>query len=331
MSLSFTFGYDENGKITIVKSDSAEAKSVKPRREYKGVSKLEFIQDYIVLDFETTGLDPKYDSIIEIGAIKVIGGAVVDKYTTLVKPLCGISDFITELTGITSDMLLEAPEIEDVLPTLLSFIGDGVIVAHNANFDINFLYDNCLSITGNAFTNDFIDTMRVSRRLFKDFNSHRLVTLVEALGLNCGVEHRSLADCMCAYNLYEYMKKYTSENNINTSIAFAGKGSNPLRAADVITSKDEFDETHPLYGKVCVFTGALENFTRKEAMQIVADLGGINGDNVTKKTNFLILGNNDYCTQIKDGKSNKQKKAEEFILSGKDLAILSESAFYDML
>lgn len=70
---------------------------------------------------------------------------------------------------------------------------------------------------------------------------------------------------------------------------------------------------------------------RKNAMQIVADLGGINGDNVTKKTNFLILGNNDYCKSIKDGKSSKQKKAEKLKLSGQDIEIIPESVFYDLI
>jgi DNA polymerase-3 subunit epsilon len=80
-----------------------------------------------------------------------------------------------------------------------------------------------------------------------------------------------------------------------------------------------------------VFTGKLEKFTRKEAMQIVADLGGINEDGITKKTNFLILGNNDYCSTIKDGKSNKQKKAEQYILNGQDIVIVPETVFHDML
>jgi DNA polymerase-3 subunit epsilon len=71
--------------------------------------------------------------------------------------------------------------------------------------------------------------------------------------------------------------------------------------------------------------------TRKEAMQLVVDLGGICGDSVTKKTNYLILGNNDFCTSIKDGKSAKQKKAESLALSGNDIKIISENVFYDLV
>ena len=104
-----------------------------------------------------------------------------------------------------------------------------------------------------------------------------------------------------------------------------------LRAADIVGDESKFDEDNPLFGRVCVFTGALESFTRREAMQLVADLGGECGDNITQKTNFLVLGNNDYCASIKGGKSNKQKKAESLIAKGADLQIISESAFLDML
>ena len=98
-----------------------------------------------------------------------------------------------------------------------------------------------------------------------------------------------------------------------------------------IYTRTEFDETHPLYGKLCVFTGTLEKMQRKDAMQIVVDLGGQVGNSVTKKTNFLILGNNDYCPLIKDGKSSKQKKAETLKLAGNDIEIISEDVFYDMI
>ena len=70
---------------------------------------------------------------------------------------------------------------------------------------------------------------------------------------------------------------------------------------------------------------------RKEAMQIVANLGGINQDNVNKETNYLVLGNNDYCKNIKNGKSNKQKKAEQLKIKGQDIEIISENVFYDMI
>ena len=301
-------------------------------REMKGESKIEFISNYVVLDIETTGFSPQYDKIIEIGAIKVFDGKIVDEFQSLINPQCEIDDFIMQLVGITNEMLQTAPTFEIIMNDFLNFIGDDLIVGHNANFDINFLYDNYL-MHNIYFKNDFIDTLRLSRFLFKNFKSHTLDFLQTGLHLEHKIEHRAIADCLCTYDLYEYIKKHITDNNIDFKSLYTKKHyhSSPVRAADIHSSTDSFDEDHPLYNKVCVFTGALEQFTRKEAMQIVANFGGINGDNVTQKTNFLILGNNDYCSSIKDGKSNKHKKAEALILQGSDLIILPESVFYDMI
>lgn len=87
----------------------------------------------------------------------------------------------------------------------------------------------------------------------------------------------------------------------------------------------------PLYGKVCVFTGTLEHFTRQEATQMVSRIGGICADSITKKTNFLILGNQDYRKSILEGKSSKQKKAEKLIADGADLLMIPESVFLELL
>lgn len=98
----------------------------------------------------------------------------------------------------------------------------------------------------------------------------------------------------------------------------------------ITAESDDFDETHPLFGMHCVFTGTLEKMTRTEAAQIVVNLGGICDNGITKKTNFLVLGANDY-TRIKENKSNKQRKAEEYKLNGADIEIVPEGVFYDMI
>ena len=104
-----------------------------------------------------------------------------------------------------------------------------------------------------------------------------------------------------------------------------------IKAKDISSDCNDFDMNNPIFDKECVFTGKLDKMTRKEAMQIVADLGGKNRDSVTKETNYLILGNNDYCKSITDGKSSKQKKAESYKLKGQDIEILSEDVFYDII
>lgn len=111
------------------------------KREQKGKSLLDSIDNYIVIDLETTGLDPSYDEIIEFAAVRVENGAIISEFQSLVKPSFPIDGFITELTGITNEMLSSAPSVDTVLPSFLDYVGQSTIVAHNANFDVNFLYD----------------------------------------------------------------------------------------------------------------------------------------------------------------------------------------------
>lgn len=299
-------------------------------RELKGKSLLTCdINNYIVLDLETTGLDARLDEIIEIGAIKVENGKKISSYSTLVKPPFELPEFIEKLTGITNEMLVDAPALKNVLPSFLEFVGDEYIVGHNVNFDINFIYDAVFKLyNGKAFSNNFIDTMRLSRRIFKDYESHRLNTLCYKFGLKIKPTHRAMADCEATFECYEYIKRYVTENNIDLNIFKATN--HGVKAKEITSTASEYDENHPLFGKVCVFTGAL-SFTRREAMQMVADVGGINGDNVSKKTNYLILGNFDYIKNVQNNKSNKVKKAEELILQGQDISIISEDVFLELL
>jgi len=225
-------------------------------------------------------------------------------------------------------MLITALAIESVLPELLSFVGDNILIGHNINFDINFIYDNCEEILNKPFTNDFVDTMRLSRRLFPLERHHRLTDLVERFGIDSGIEHRALSDVNHTYRCYLYMKQFTKDNDISpASLFYVNK---KISARDIHSTSTDFDESSIVYGKQFVFTGALERMTRKEAMQMVVDHGGLCGDGISQKTNFLVLGNNDYCTTIKDGKSSKQKKAEQLKLSGSDIEIISENVFCDL-
>ena len=98
---------------------------------------------YVVFDLETTGFSSIKDKIIEIGAVKVENGVITDKFSTFVNPKVPIPFEITNLTGITDDMVMEAPDIETILPQFLEFVGDAVLVAHNASFDVSFIEQNC--------------------------------------------------------------------------------------------------------------------------------------------------------------------------------------------
>ena len=297
-------------------------------RDSKGHSLLTFLSDYTVVDIETTGLSPEYDEIIEICAFKYRGSELVNKYSTLVKPEREVDDFIMQLTGITNNMLASAPSAVDVMQPLYDFIGSDVIVGHNINFDINFLYDYCVRILSKPLSNDFVDTMRIARLLHKENKHNRLSDLAAQYNLSYKGAHRADFDCTLTNSIYEIFKKECIDCSIELNTL--AKHSQ-VKAADISATLSEIPADSPLLNKVVVFTGALEKMLRKDAMKLVANMGGINGDNVTKKTNYLVLGNNDYCTTIKNGKSSKQRKAEEYKLKGYDIEVIPEGVFYDIV
>ncbi|MCI8483461.1 MAG: exonuclease [Lachnospiraceae bacterium] len=314
---------------------------MKKNRIYKGNSLISFPESFTIIDIETTGLSPDYDKIIEVSALKVVNHVVTDSFSSLIKPTSDIDgiyidSFIVDLTGITNEMLANAP---DPLPTLhdyFSFLGNDILLGHNINFDINFLYDYSEKLFSRPLENNFIDTMRISRRLHPEKPHHRLSDLCARYSIDNSAAHRSLADCNTTFECYNALCNdiivcFGTLEGFVQFCAKASKDNHYIRVSDITPSTTNIDISNPLYGKVFVFTGTLEKMPRKEAMQLVVDHGGTNGSSVTKSTNYLVLGNNDYCSLIKDGKSNKQKKAENLKLQGYDIDIISENVFYDML
>lgn len=295
----------------------------------KGKSLMLIPSNYTIIDIETTGLDSNYDEIIEIGTLKIKDGVVNDKFQSLVKPNCGyIDEFIINLTGITNEMLSSAPKIKDILPKFIEFIQDDILVGHNVNFDINFLYDNLMSTLDYKLENNFVDLMRLSRKVYPEFKNHKLSTVAENLDVDIINNHRALGDCMITYECFTKLSKYIFENNIDLDSCNKHEY---IDLRKLTTDGSNINIEHPLYDKYCTFTGKLEKMTRKDAAQIVVNLGGHCLNGVTKQTNLLILGNFDYVSNIKDGKSSKLKKVEKLILDGQDLQILSENVFYDLI
>lgn len=285
------------------------------------------IDNYCVLDLETTGLSPNYDSIIEIGIIKVKENKIVDKYNSLINPGFLINEYITSITGITNEMLKGKPKIIDLRKEVLNFIGNDVLVGHNISFDVSFLQKGF----NEELKNEYIDTLQFCRKLFKELSHHRLTDMSNYLEISRN-EHRSMSDCLCTKELYDCIKEKMKNDGLEINDIFA-KRNYSSKNIDIHAIKPdniEIDEDNFFYNKHCVFTGKLEKMIRKDAMQLVVNVGGILDNSVTKKTNYLILGNNDYCSSIKDGKSSKHKKAEKYKLEGQDIEIIDEDTFYNL-
>jgi DNA polymerase-3 subunit epsilon len=163
--------------------------------------------DYVIIDIETTGLYPKKNKIIELSALKVRNDSIIDQFTTLCHPGTKISPTVTELTGITNDMVKDAPKINEVLQPYLSFIGTDIVIGHNANFDINFIYVNCIKLLEKPFSNNFVDTLRLSREVCTNLRHHRLSDMVKHYNITTERLHRSLNDCHATHQVYLKLKE----------------------------------------------------------------------------------------------------------------------------
>lgn len=365
---------------------------------------MRFCDDYTIIDIETTGLSRYDDEIIEISAVRVRDNQVTDCFDRFVKPHNEISSFITQLTGISNETVANSPDITDVIPDFLNFVGDDIVAGHNVNFDIGFIKNYC------DFSKEYIDTMYMSRAILPELKRFRLSDVAGFFNIDYSKAHRSSEDCLITFQCINHLRNKAEAENIDivakfnilftpykiietelndpaeienrkaeTQMILEGKKQRledyimhnipemyldrlrreinslehelilldngkctvkvkkvkpnqyrGLKASDIIADKDSFDESSPLYGKVCVFTGEL-SIDRGTLMQMVADIGGINADNVTKKTDYLIVGDYSSNVNVKGGKTGKLKKAEDYILKGVDISIISEKDFFDLL
>ena len=171
------------------------------------------IENYTALDLETTGLNPKYDKIIEVGAVKVRNGEIVARFQQLIRPGIALPEKITGLTGITQEELLEAKDSEEVIPRILDFLEDDVILGHSVMFDYSFLKK--AAVNQNLWKPEQshlgLDTLRLSRIYLPELPSRRLTDLC----LHYGIEHhahRALKDAESTAQLYSVFVKKLGKN-----------------------------------------------------------------------------------------------------------------------
>lgn len=162
------------------------------------------IRNYTAIDIEATGLNPKTEKIIEVGAVKVREGKIAEEYTSLINPGRRLEERITELTGITDEMLQKAPLPEQVIPELLTFVGDDILLGHNLMFDYSFMKRAAvnLKLTDEKKKAEGIDTLKLARRFLADLESRSLPYLCRYFGIPQKA-HRAVEDARAAALLYE--------------------------------------------------------------------------------------------------------------------------------
>ncbi len=159
---------------------------------------------YCVLDLETTGFSFRTEKITEIGIMKIKNGEILDEFSCFVNPEKPIPQRVVEVTNITDDMVKDAETIEKVFPKMMDFIGDSILVAHNADFDIGFLKYNATEL-GYTLDNTYIDTLRLAKELFPDYKKYKLGIIAENLGIKVEVAHRALDDVDTTVKVFNVM------------------------------------------------------------------------------------------------------------------------------
>ena len=189
-------------------------------------SKAQSLDDtYVVFDIETTGLKKEVDKIIEIGAVKVKNGEIIDRYSTFVNPHMEISQKITKLTGIDQSMVKDYDDENVVVPDFLEFIGDSILVAHNAAFDVSFIRQ--WAVNNNiVIDNTVVDTVELGRALLPSLHNFKLDTICDALDVSLKNHHRAVHDAeataLCFIKFIDMLKK-ESINNLDDVNSFGAK------------------------------------------------------------------------------------------------------------
>jgi DNA polymerase-3 subunit epsilon len=229
-----------------------------------------------------------------------------------------------------------APQIDDVLEKFLEIIEGSLIVGHRANFPMRFLYDNADGLDLGIVSNDFIDTMRLAHHLYPDAPGYSLQNIVNWLELGGKQENRALPDARMAYNLYDYMRKDAASRGAE----LVGHASRYERPEGVKRPKSDllvFDlwenpVPNPLFiRKTFVFTGTLMKIERSSVKNVVTNLGGRISGSVSKKTNYLVVGNDEWnAPEIRRSvgwKSDKLKTVIQLNQEGNAIEIVSEDTF----
>lgn len=289
--------------------------------------------EMVFVDVETTGVNPHDDSIIQLSAVRYRGGEKVEVLDTYINPLRKIPPAATLVNGITDDMVRFSPKIKDIRPRFMEFIKDSILVGYNVLFDLRFLD---LAFRGALIGTLYIDVLPAAKEEFK-LPNHKLETVATHLGFHPEDGfHNSLTDCEATAAVYFHL---VNDGQLLSVSAFRGTGDDAksswaykkISPSELSPQWGAPDEAHPLYGKNIVFTGEL-SIEREDAMQIAVDVGAVIKGNVSGKTDFLVVGQQDLTLVGSSGISGKERKAKELNDSRKGhIRILSEQEFMELI
>jgi DNA polymerase-3 subunit epsilon len=307
---------------------------------------------FTAIDFETANADR--GSVCAVGLAMVEDGKVVGQLRQLIRPDPPIfSPFNVSIHGISAGAVADAPTFVEFWPSLWSSVS-GPLVAHNAAFDMSVLR-KALDYSGVRYPEtDYFCTLVISRLVWPEYPTYALGHIARVAGISF-IHHDAQEDArvsaliaIAACKHLNVQSLYDLQNCFALRVGrLSADGHNPcsgkretqsptprrckLSAAHVIPSSSPADDQNPCYGKAFVFTGALSSMLQKDALQAVADRGGICHDTVRKDTDFLVLGQAGFIGYQPGHMSGKMGKAEENRRKGLPVEILAESDFLEML
>lgn len=292
------------------------------------------LSDYIVLDVETTGLDCFSDRIVEIAILSVRKGTVTATYSTYINPERPISPAASKINGIADADVDAAPTYKEIAGEIYKIINGRTIVGHNVSFDLNFVQQLMLSDPEPwaDLSFDFVDTMQLARRLVKGVPNYKLQTLLQHFDIDPGRAHSALGDTNATLLLFQrlqHLQQEAANITLNMENVRKKQAAKP-KETPMLPTVAHISTTGPLFGRTIVFTGEL-SIPRPEAMQMAVNAGAFVRSSVSRKTDYLVVGEQDLDIVGADGLSKKQKKAQALNDQGEaNIEIIDETAFLSL-
>ncbi|RGB46355.1 DNA polymerase III subunit epsilon [Streptococcus gallolyticus] len=271
------------------------------------------LKNYVALDVETA--NAKRNSICSIGLAKFVDGKLIETFYSLINPQDEFNKINISIHGIKPEDVINSPSFPEILPKIIEFIDNNTIIAHSASFDIGVI--NAVYKKYNLKQDEFnyVCTYKLAKRLLPNLISYKLSYLSNYFNIELE-HHQALSDAIAVGLIFNELTKLDNNN----TLYIAKNGYNNIVVKD-----------NELSGYTFTFTGKLLYYTRAEASHIVMSHGANVEKNVTRKTNCLVVGEQDFKVVGEDGYSAKMKKAVSLLESGQQIEILTENDFIKLI
>lgn len=288
-------------------------RKIDPHSDYT----INHLTDYIVLDVETTGLSKQLDRIIEIGAVKISNGEIVDEFSTLVNPEKHISEAASAVNGIYDEDVKDAPKYRDIVKKLSDFLIGQTILGYNVSFDLGFIGEMFISfgIEGNI---QYFDVLSYAKRVLDGLPNYKLTTVASYVNAPVRPEHRATEDAKATNYVFEYCRNQLLEQE-------KAKNAERKKARELEKQlRQEAYHLSPLYDVKFCFTGIF-SVNRSQIENMAATVGGLIQSKVNSATDYLVVG--DISTLPEWAVERKFEKAKTLQAQRKKVKIINEEEY----